>query len=482
MDLAEVVLTLLASGVQDLDSFRWLEKPDATAMAHAAEVLRTLGAMAPEGRGITPLGRKLTAYPVHPRHARVLEAAREKDCVAPIALTIALLQGRPLFGKSGTAPPDSLLDGYEFSDLQPLWRAWEAARAAGFERDACISLGVNGLAAREAGQLAAQLLRIAGNHSPPHEWSREPDAAILGPVLLTGFSDQVGRRTSQGSLAADLPGGRRGQIPRESVVRKAPLVVAAEVREIEGRDIQVVLNGLTAIEEHWLAELFPTDFLRKTEAVWDDIQRRVLQKERVMFRDLILAERQSGEPNRDAAASILAEKVFAGELRLTGWDDAVEQWIIRLNHLTQWMPELEMPSLTPDDRTFVIAQMCHGAFSYKDIKDKAPWPTLRSWLSPQQSAWLDQYAPERLSLPDGRTAKVVYAENGDPMISARIQQLYGLEDTPRIAAGRVPVVVSILAPNQRPLQVTKDLAGFWTNHYPRIKQELQRKYPKHLWK
>jgi ATP-dependent helicase HrpB len=126
--------------------------------------------------------------------------------------------------------------------------------------------------------------------------------------------------------------------------------------------------------------------------------------------------------------------------------------------------------------------MCHGSASYKEIKDKSPWSTLRSWLGPQQAAWLDQHAPERLRLADGRLGKIVYSESADPVISARIQQLYGMDETPRIAAGRVPLVISISGPNQRPLQVTRDLAGFWKNHYPKLKQELARKYPKHEWR
>ena len=488
MDLAEVALTLAASGVEDLAAFRWLEAPDPKALARAVTLLGQLGAVETDGSAhhrlrVTPMGRALVRHPLHPRHARVLEAAREAGCAGEFALLLAILQGRPLFGKSGAPAPSRFIDGYEYSDLQPLLRAWAAARAVKFERDACVSLGVNGLAAREAGQLAQQLLRGGG---------REPDGALsedappahetFAKVLLTGFSDQVARRTSGGSLACDVVGGRRGQIPKESLMRQAALVVAAEIREVEAREVQVILSGCTAVEETWLADLFPADYCRVTEAMWDETQRRVLQKEQVSFRDLVLSTRQSGEPDPDKAAALLAAKVMAGELKLTAWDHEVDQWIARLNCLAKWMPELELPALTEEDRAFVIAEMCHGAASYKEIKDRSPWPGLRSWLGPEQTALMDRFAPERLRLADGRMGRITYSESADPTLSARIQQLYDWKETPRIAGGRIPLVLSISGPNQRPLQITRDLAGFWLNHYPKLKQELARKYPKHEWR
>jgi hypothetical protein len=162
---------------------------------------------------------------------------------------------------------------------------------------------------------------------------------------------------------------------------------------------------------------------------------------------------------------------------LTDWDHGVEQWILRLNLLAQWCPELGLPPITDAARRDLVQQLCHGAFSYKDIKDKPVRPLVKGWLSPQQQEWVDQHAPERLTLANGRAPKVVYDAANPPHIAVRIQELFDVNSTPRIAMGRVPVLVHILAPNMRPVQITQDLAGFWREHYPRIKQELQRNIP-----
>jgi ATP-dependent helicase HrpB len=130
----------------------------------------------------------------------------------------------------------------------------------------------------------------------------------------------------------------------------------------------------------------------------------------------------------------------------------------------------------------MVEQVCHGSFSGKDLKDKPAKTVVKSWLSGAQQEHLDKYAPERLSLSNGRTAKVLYEPGNPPHIALRIQQLYGVKVTPRIAMGRVPVLLHILAPSQRPVQITQDLPGFWREHYPRIKHELQRKYPRHEWR
>ena len=169
-------------------------------------------------------------------------------------------------------------------------------------------------------------------------------------------------------------------------------------------------------------------------------------------------------------------------LILKEWDHEVDQWILRLNLLSEWCPELELPPILDTDRRHLIEQVCHGAFSYKDIKDKPVKGVVKSWLSGAQQALLDKHAPERLALGNGRSPKVAYEKGAPPHIALRIQELYDVQTTPRIAMGRVAVLVHVLAPNMRPVQITQDLVNFWREHYPQVKKELQRKYPKHEWR
>jgi ATP-dependent helicase HrpB len=200
------------------------------------------------------------------------------------------------------------------------------------------------------------------------------------------------------------------------------------------------------------------------------------------FRDLdIRVERTDNVPTEQAAA-ILAEEVTAGRLKLENWNHDVEQWILRLNQLADWCPEYELPKLTAEDRHTLIEQLCLGASSYREIKDRQVWNVVKSWVSTAQLDLLEKMAPERLELPNGRKAKITYAENSAPTLGARIQDLYGVDRDLRIAGGKISLVIQVLAPNYRPVQITTSLANFWKESYPKLKQELSRKYPKHEWR
>jgi ATP-dependent helicase HrpB len=489
LDLAEVVLTLKASGVNDVKTFRWLEAPDARALERAETSLADLGASA-EGTGaITPLGRRMLAFPVHPRYARMLLAAQDYGCVRSIALIAALTQGRDLLAHrqstQGENVRDELVDGESDSDFFVLLRAWRYAEQNGFHVDRCRRLGVNAQAARQVGPLFEQFLRIAAEEGLDTK-EMPMDRAAVQRCLLVAFPDHLGKRLDAGSRC-ELVHGRRGTLARESVV-KAPLFVVAEVREVESggggreRNLNVVLNLATAVKEEWLREIFPQGFKESQFVAYDPALRRVIARDEKRFRDLLLEENISDHPPADEAAAILAREVAAGRLVLENWDESVEQWILRVNRLREWMPEVELPAIAAEDRTVMIEHLCHGAFSYNEIKNRPVLPVVKSWLSRQQQAWVDEYTPERIQLPKGRTVKVVYSADAPPTIAARIQDLYGIKDALWIANRRVRVRIQVLAPSNRPVQITENLADFWHETYPKLKQQLQRRYPKHEWR
>jgi ATP-dependent helicase HrpB len=485
LDLSEVVLTLKAAGVDDLRKFRWLEKPDEIALTHAEELLSDLGAI--HDLKITAVGRKMLAFPLHPRYARMLLAAQEYHCVHQACLVAALTQGRDLLirnpGRDVESAREDLLGEKASSDFWVVMRAWSFAVNNQFRLDACRKLGVHAVTAKQVGPLFEQFLRIAKDEGLDTRPNDTKDEALQKCILI-GFSDRVARRLDQGTLRCELVHGRRGVLARESRVQHSPLFVAAEIREVEGRDREVntILSLATAIEADWLRELFPDDIKSDVQVEFDAQQKRVLAAELLRFRDLALAAKRIDPPPADAAARLLAAEILAGRLLLPNWDHSVEQWLARLNLLCQQCADLQLPAITEDDRKHIIEQLCLGAVSYKDIKEREVKPVVMSWLSPAQCGLLDKHAPERLTLPNGRTPKVNYENGKSPFISLRIQELYDVNQTPKIALGRVPVTVHILTPGMKPVQVTQDLANFWREHYPKIKSELARKYPKHLWR
>ncbi|MGA7216494.1 MAG: ATP-dependent helicase C-terminal domain-containing protein, partial [Terrimicrobiaceae bacterium] len=258
----------------------------------------------------------------------------------------------------------------------------------------------------------------------------------------------------------------------------------AEINEIEGRggDAQVVLSLATQIEETWLREMFPDDFEERTAHHFDASQNRVVVRREKIFRDLVIeSQDRDAEPSPEASAC-LAKAVADGELTLNQWNDSVEQWIARVNFLAGALPEHHIPKIGAAEREYIVHLACEGATNYREIKDRPILGLARSILSPAQQQLIEKHAPERLELPGGRRAKVTYGTDSQPILSARIQDLYGVTDDLKIAAGRVSLVIHVLAPNHRPVQVTNSLRTFWVESYPKLKQQLQRQYPKHEWR
>lgn len=484
LDMCEVVLNLKAAGFADLREFRWLEAPDWKAVERAELLLHDLGAI--DGNGIiTEIGRQMLPYPVHPRYARMFLEAALLDCVRAAAMIAAFTQTRGILMKADRRVEqerDELFGGGT-SDFSVLIRAWQWAREQDFRVDSCRRLAIHADAARQVGKLIEQFLDIAKGERLPIEDSEASDEAIARCVLA-GFADQVARRRSAGTFVCDLVHGRRGMLARGSVVQESRLLVAAEITEIGkgSGDAQVTLSLATGIEEAWLKELFPEDFIERDTVIFDSTQNRVVRRRERKFRGLVLESADREAAADDEAAMRLAEGIEEHELPLPGWDDAASQWIARLNSLAKWMPELGLPIFDAEQRRNILLNLCEGAVSYREIKDRSAKPFLAAWLRADLQGQLDRYAPERIELPTGRKAKLVYREEVGPTLSAKIQEFFGMKDTPRVAGGRVPVTLEILAPNQRPVQTTQDLASFWSNAYPKLKAELQRRYPKHEWR
>lgn len=312
-----------------------------------------------------------------------------------------------------------------------------------------------------------------------HRTDDQPDMtthrAGITASLLGSFPGHVAARNNTATNTARLCQRRGGSIAADSVARNSEIFLAAEVTEVGGKSVETKLSRCTRLS---LDELPTTE---DDVAIYDPARKRVLNKHRCLYRDLVLQERETGDASPDAAAPLLAAQVVAGNLRLEGWDGHVLQWINRLTCLRTAMPELELPEFGEDDRLVAITMLCEGAVSYKDIQQRPVLPILAEWLSPWQRECLNTYAPKAIRLENGREVKLLYREDGTPTFGLKCQLLFGVPQTPTIAQGRVKCLVEILAPNQRPYQLTSDLSSFWNNGYPQMKKDLAGRYPRHDW-
>jgi len=485
IDLAETLLMLKASGIENLDTFDWVEAPEGRSVIRAVELLQSLGALDRTSTKITELGKQMVSFPAHPRHARMLLAADQYGAVPRVCLAVAITQGKSLLlpsrDKRVDAERERIWGQETSSDLFAEMQAYHYAEGYRFQTDPCRALAIHAGSARQAGRVNAQFLKLAERQGLSLD-QKDADGTGFRKCILAGFSDQLAKRLDKGTRRCAVVHNRRGELNRNSVVSSHKLIVPLEINEIQGKDVSVLLSQVSAVEESWLEELFPEDFKDIDEVVYNPSIRRIEAVRTRKFRDLPLSTQALAEPPAEKAAELLAEKVQDGTLKLKKWDSSVESWITRLNFLAKEMPELEMPSIQKDDRHVLVEHICLGSYSYKEIKDRDPWPTLKAWLSTEQQAALDYFAPERIQLTEHRRCKVRYSENNPPVIAARIQELYEVKTTPTLADGKIPLRLEILAPNQRPVQITDDLESFWTSAYPAIKKDLAGRYPKHEWR
>lgn len=496
VELSETILQLKAGGIEDLDTFPWFEKPDARALEKSLELLRDLGALDAAGT-LTPLGAAMARFPLHPRYARMMLAARPLGCLTQIAFIAAMAQGRDvmldLAERRRDEEREELL-GESDSDFFPRLTLIGMARKKDFDFEFCRRWGIHAAAARQADRLAAQFVKIAEGVFARERGAEKTPPAAAAPAdvheavrrcLLLGFVSQLARCTDAGTLRCRLVHGRAGELRRGSAARRAELFVAAEVEEIQTRgEVTVFLSMATAVEPAWLEEYFPDDFEERDDVRYDAGQRRVVTRRERVFRGLVLSSRELPDAPSDAASRLLAEEVLAGRLELEKWDSQVEAWIRKVNFAAKHCPELGIAPIDDEGRRMLVEEICLGATSYRDIREKPVRRTLSGWLSREQEAAMNALLPDSVTIPRRRhPAKIVYTEDCEAVVGATVQELY---DCPgkalRICGGRVPLVVEVQSPARRTFQRTTDLDAFWKTSYEHVKKELKGRYPKHEWR
>jgi ATP-dependent helicase HrpB len=474
LDLSGPVLQLRTWGETDLKGFPWFEPPSEAALTQADTLLRRLDALDAEGN-VTEIGRAMARLPVSPRLGRILVEGHRLGQVKAVALAASLLSERDPFPRadesaSGRRSSPSSSD----SDVLDRIAALEAFEQSG-QSDTPLGQ-VNRSAARFVLHVRDQLvreMREAFGKGPTGKVTA--DEAVL-QSLLSAFPDRLARRTSAGSRFGRMVGGRGVRLAPSSAVRSAPLFLAVDVDQ--GTSEALVWKA-SAVQREWL----PAEHLsERTEVEFDHDARRVVARRRLYWEDLLVEETPEALPDSEEVARILAAAASESFAMVFPADDpATADYVNRVRCLAQWMPELGLPALDDEGLRSLLPTVVQGCRSFEDIR-KASWlDAIRGLLTPEQWQAVEREAPARIQVPSGSWIKLHYEFGKTPILAVRIQEVFGLLETPRVARGRVAVLLHLLAPNMRPQQVTDDLASFWKTTYHQVRKDLRSRYPKHAW-
>jgi ATP-dependent helicase HrpB len=416
-DLSQLCLDLRAMGVAHVHDMDWLDAPPVEAIEAAEELLDRLGATG-------EMAKRLARFPLPPRLSRILVEAMERGVGEDGCVAAALL------GSGVRVTKNDLLAAMEG------------------ERDHRLQ------------QHVEQLRRIAR----PKKQARHNDDALLQSVLA-GFPDRVARRRAGKQLL--LSAGGSAEIAGEAPRYEFMVAIDAEDR----KEKPLPLVRMTArIEPDWLIDLFPERVRERSEVTWNHATERVDAVSAILYDELVIQESRGAAPDPQAAAKLLAQKAMEAGL----------ERFIDMDSLNEIAARMEFAGLEPPDVAGAVRELCSGLRSFAELKKAASG--LISLLEQKAGGrQLNELAPARIRLQHGRQTQVHYELGKPPWIASRLQDFFGMHETPRIGPRRTPVVVHLLAPNQRPVQTTTDLAGFWERLYPELRRQLMRRYPKHSW-
>lgn len=478
-DLAEPFLLLRAAG-HDPASFPFFEPPPEAALGAADRLLRRVGAIDAHGE-LAPIGRRLLELPLHPRLARLVLEAETRE-VAPRGCLIAALASErdiELASRTRIGERASSIGDVGSSDLLARVEAFEWAEGERFRperlRARGLDVGAVRSVARARDQLVRALARRGGAVIPEGRLHEEEDALLM--AILAGFPDRVARRRNLHRPDLVFAGGGAGVLAPSSVVHDAELLVAIDADD--RRSGPALVRLASAIEPEWLLELFPEHIEEKRELLFDPTSERIEETHTLRYDGIVLDETRRRDVEGPAVTELLAEAVLA-----RGLDAVVDR-----DELTALRNRIEFAAkngfaIAPLDDSALRAALrllCEGCRSVAEVRNASLLDALRQQIGHATLARLDVFAPEYVALPGRRRVPVTYEADRPPFLASRLQDFFGLTEGPTVAGGAVPLVLHLLAPNQRAVQVTTDLAGFWERHYPALRKELMRRYPRHAW-
>jgi ATP-dependent helicase HrpB len=470
IDLASAMLETMSLGVTDFACFPWLDAPDATRIDEATRTLTNLGAL--HAGGLTVIGRAMARVPAHPRLARALVEGARLGCARRVARIAAALSDRD---PAEDIPAQALLSLLEKddprSDALVREKLIAAAEARALPREA------DRLAIREAVLVAEQLGRSL------KDTGTDDSNAALDASLVAGFTDRIAFKLERERPHCALAGRRKVELAKESLVHEPGFIVALEVRESgPAHDRLVSIPVAHPVPREIVERVLPQAFSRRNAAGWNKESRAVETAEEELFLDAVVARKaRPAKPSPEVERELVA-RIKSGEVKLEGWDEHCEPWIARTRCVAEWFPERNLITYSDEDLDIIRTELCSGCVRAREVEAKPAIDAVRSALSWDDIQFVEKMAPAAIAMPRGFKMKIEYTPGAPPRGRAKIQDFYGLDETPKVAGGRVPLVVEILGPNYRPLQVTQDLANFWRVLYPEMRNELKRRYPRHEWR
>ncbi|WP_447584681.1 ATP-dependent helicase HrpB [Pseudoxanthomonas mexicana] len=456
VELGALALELAAWGSDDL---RFVDAPPPGAMNAARDLLRRLGALT-ASNAITPLGKRMLALGTHPRLAAMLLSADEGEDRALACDLAALVEVRDPLRMGGDA-------------LVARWRALAAFRNGRAPQDANRS----GLAAIDAAAKQWRR-RVRETTAPP----ASVEAHRLGDVLMHAFPDRIGFQHPQDARRYLLANGRSARLFDDSALVGEPWIVVSELRH-EARD--ALVQRAAPVDERCLRRDFADRFVTEDTVRWDASRRALSAQRESRFDQIVFDARPAGRVDPALAAAALTDAVRDLGLDALPWPESLRQWRERVRCLRDWMPDLGLPDLSDDALMATLDDWLQPAFAGKTRLDALGEDdlanALKSGLDWSLRQRIDALAPTRITVPSGMERRIEYAHGQPPLLAVKLQELFGLADTPRVADGRVPVLLHLLSPGGKPLQVTSDLRNFWNSTYAEVKKEMKGRYPKHPW-
>lgn len=489
VDLCNARLQLHAWGEGDRSDFPWIEAPRSDAWASAGRLLEQLGSV--RNGAITKLGEQMSLIPLHPRLARLCIESMKYNCLNDAALLAAMLSERDPFDRRGSGKGPGPGTGVPTRNITA-WQSDCVERLEWFrksESDRPTPFGwLNQSASHSIRKTAQQIVSVCegmlgdSDHQkggiPNQKSSQDKLSWDIGlqKALMVGFPDRLAKRRAPGKPQGLMVGGKGVVLSPESGLRDPELFLCVDV---QGGGNEAVVRQASAVEMDWLRG---DGLTTKDEMFFHPSQKQVVGRRRTYWQDLCLSETPVAIEDELACAECLYQAVKANwDLVYPKDDPSIIQWIERVGCLSQWVPELDMPPIDTPRLQQVAEELCRGKRSLAEVR-QGPWlDWLGNLLTAEQSKSLQVETPERIEVPSGSWLKIQYAKGKPPVLAVKIQEVFSWKQTPRIARGRVPLLLHLLAPSGRAQQITDDLASFWASGYAEVKKELKRRYPKHSW-